>query len=89
MSAFPVISQHRMLERLSHPQRKVRIVLDTDTFNEIDDQFAVVYALKSPERIQVEAFYAAPFTTTCRQARRTAWKKASANCIASPRSSRK
>ncbi len=37
------------------------MVLDTDTFNEIDDQFAVIYALHSKERLQVEAFYAAPF----------------------------
>lgn len=35
--------------------------MDTDTYNEIDDQFAVVYALLSPERIQVDAYYAAPF----------------------------
>jgi inosine-uridine nucleoside N-ribohydrolase len=39
----------------------VRAVVDTDTYNEIDDQFAVVYALLSPERIRVEALYAAPF----------------------------
>jgi inosine-uridine nucleoside N-ribohydrolase len=39
----------------------VRMVLDTDTYNEIDDQFAVVYALLSPERLDVEAVYAAPF----------------------------
>ena len=38
-----------------------RVVLDTDTFNEIDDQFAVVHALLSPERLRVEALYAAPF----------------------------
>ncbi|MBE0698068.1 MAG: nucleoside hydrolase, partial [Anaerolineaceae bacterium] len=38
------------------------MVLDTDTYNEIDDQFAVVYALLSPEQLQVEALYAAPFT---------------------------
>ena len=36
-------------------------MLDTDTYNEIDDQFAVVYALLSPERLRVEALYAAPF----------------------------
>ena len=24
-----------------HPRRKVRMVLDTDTYNEIDDQFAL------------------------------------------------
>ena len=37
------------------------MVLDTDTYNETDDQFALVYALLSPERLQVEAIYAAPF----------------------------
>jgi purine nucleosidase len=39
----------------------LRAVVDTDTYNEIDDQFAVIYALLSPERIRVEALYAAPF----------------------------
>lgn len=41
----------------SHP---VRMVLDTDTYNEIDDQFALVYSLLSPE-LKPEAVYAAPF----------------------------
>jgi len=36
------------------------MVLDTDTYNEIDDQFALVYALISPE-LDVKAIYAAPF----------------------------
>lgn len=40
----------------------VRAVLDTDTFNEIDDQFAVVQAVLSPDRIRLEAIYAAPFS---------------------------
>src|SRR5688572_10472176 len=46
---------------LQPPTGPVRMVLDTDTYNEIDDQFALVYALLSPERIKVEAIYAAPF----------------------------
>jgi hypothetical protein len=37
------------------------MVLDTDTYNEIDDQFAVAHALLSPEKLTVEALYAAPF----------------------------
>lgn len=61
MADFPKLSQEKLLQRLAHPKRKVRMVLDTDTFNEIDDQFAVVYAMKSPKQLQVEAFYAAPF----------------------------
>jgi inosine-uridine nucleoside N-ribohydrolase len=36
-------------------------VLDTDTYNEIDDQFALAYALLSEERLSVDAVYAAPF----------------------------
>ncbi len=40
---------------------RVRAVLDTDTYNEIDDQFALVQAMLSPDRIALEAIYAAPF----------------------------
>jgi inosine-uridine nucleoside N-ribohydrolase len=43
---------------------RVRAVLDTDTYNEIDDQFALVQALLSPDRIALEAIYAAPFHNT-------------------------
>ena len=39
----------------------LRVVLDTDTANEIDDQFAVVWALLSGERIGLEALYATQF----------------------------
>lgn len=37
------------------------IILDTDTFNEIDDQFALAYAMLSPERIRLLSVNAAPF----------------------------
>lgn len=37
------------------------MVLDTDTFNEVDDQFALCYSLLSPQRLHVQAIYAAPF----------------------------
>ena len=58
---FPAVSESRRIEMLRPPaKRPVRMVLDTDTFNEIDDQFAVVYALISPE-LDVQAIYAAPF----------------------------
>ena len=58
---FPQISDEIRLKRLTPPTGKVRMVLDTDTFNEIDDQFAIVHALLSPEHMTVEALYAAPF----------------------------
>ncbi|MBN8729541.1 MAG: nucleoside hydrolase [Acidobacteria bacterium] len=46
---------------LEPPKGKVRAVIDTDTYNEIDDQYAVLYGLLSPDRIAVEAIYAAPY----------------------------
>lgn len=48
--------------RLLEPQGPVRCVIDTDTANEIDDQFALAWALLAGERLQVEAVYAEPFS---------------------------
>ncbi|MHA1279846.1 MAG: nucleoside hydrolase [Candidatus Helarchaeota archaeon] len=58
---FPKISPSTRLERLNAPTGQIRMVIDTDTYNEIDDQFAIVHALLSPERLSVEGIYAAPF----------------------------
>lgn len=52
------------LRMLAPRPGRVRAVLDTDTYNEIDDQFALVQALLSPDRIDLEAIYAAPFHNT-------------------------
>ncbi len=46
---------------LAPPTGPVDMVIDTDTYNEIDDQFAIAYALLSPQNCHVEAIYAAPF----------------------------
>jgi inosine-uridine nucleoside N-ribohydrolase len=46
---------------LSPPTAKAQVVLDSDTYNEIDDQYAVAYSLLSPDRMEVEAIYAAPY----------------------------
>lgn len=64
MTTFPALDETFRLNRLRRPRRKVRMVLDTDTYNEIDDQFALTYALLSPESMTVEAVYAAPFHNT-------------------------
>ena len=58
---YPLLSDRFRLERLTPPTGPVRMVLDTDTFNEIDDQFCVVHTMLSPERLKLEAIYAAPF----------------------------
>ena len=59
---YPVISEPDRLRQLMPRRGRHRVVIDTDTFNEVDDQFALVYALKSGDRLEVEAIYAAPFT---------------------------
>lgn len=58
---FKPLNPGLILERLEWPSKPVDVCLDTDTYNEIDDQFALVYALLSPERINLKAVYAAPF----------------------------
>ncbi len=45
---------------LSKPGIK-RVILDTDTYNEIDDQFALALAMLAPDRIKLAAVTAAPF----------------------------
>jgi len=58
---FPQLDIAWQQKRLDPPNGKIRMVLDTDTYNEVDDQFALAYALKSPEKLKLEAVYAAPF----------------------------
>jgi inosine-uridine nucleoside N-ribohydrolase len=58
---FPTLNESYRVKRLEPPENMVHMVLDTDTYNEVDDQFAVVYSLLSPEKISVDAIYAAPF----------------------------
>ena len=61
MERFPSMSEAARLTKLQPPAPPVRVVVDTDTYNEIDDQFALVHALLSPAQIEVQAIYAAPF----------------------------
>lgn len=58
------MNDHKRRERLQIPGGKIRLVIDSDAKNEIDDQFAIAWALRSPERFSVEAVYAAPFSHT-------------------------
>ena len=43
------------------PEENVDIILDTDTFNELDDQFAIAYLLHYTDRINLKGFTVAPF----------------------------
>lgn len=48
-------------KNLKVPQGPVDVVLDTDTYNEIDDQFALAYLLRSDDFLHIKGLYAAPF----------------------------
>ena len=67
----------KLLRRLEKPEGKIDAVLDTDTYNEIDDQYALAYMLQSDEKICVKAIYPAPFTN-CKSdgPESTGWRKA-------------
>lgn len=51
----------KRLKRLEKPHGLVDVVLDTDAYNEIDDQFAISYLIKSEDELHLKAIYAAPF----------------------------
>lgn len=55
------MTNSEILQKLQVPSGCVDVVLDTDAFNEIDDQFAIAYLLRSPQRARVVAISAAPF----------------------------
>lgn len=54
------IDRNDLYARLKRPHGRVDVVLDTDTYNEIDDQFAIAYMLLSSDKINVKGIFAAP-----------------------------
>ena len=50
-----------LIKKLERPASKIDVILDTDAYNEIDDQFAIAYMLGNRDKLNVKAFYAAPF----------------------------
>ncbi|MBQ7728492.1 MAG: nucleoside hydrolase [Clostridia bacterium] len=58
-----MLEQSMLLRNLEVPAQPFDCVLDTDTYNEIDDQFALSFMMKH-DRFQVKAIYAAPFFNT-------------------------
>ena len=55
------MTREEQIRNLQVPDHVIDMVLDTDTYNEIDDQFAISLMLRSPERIRVLGFTAAPY----------------------------
>lgn len=49
---------------ITRPKGKVDVVLDTDTYNEVDDQYALAYLIRSEDKLKLKAIYAAPFSNS-------------------------
>jgi inosine-uridine nucleoside N-ribohydrolase len=63
----PIIWRNKMtkeqrLKNLAVPNGQIDVVIDTDACNEVDDQFAISYLLKSTEKLNTVALYAAPYS---------------------------
>lgn len=61
------VDHAQITEGLRYPDGVVDVVIDTDAYNEVDDQFAIAWALSAPERLNVQAVYAAPFCSKALQ----------------------
>lgn len=55
------MTEAQFFKNLTVPEGMVDIVLDTDTYNEIDDQYAIAYMVRRTEKFNVKGIYAAPF----------------------------
>ena len=56
-----MLSSMQRTQMLDTPCSSIDLVIDSDAFNEIDDQYAIAYALCAQEWLNVRAIYAAPF----------------------------
>lgn len=60
---FPAVDSQRRRKVLAGPATPpARVIIDTDTANEIDDQFALTWALLAPERLTIEAITIEPYS---------------------------
>lgn len=55
------MTREQLIKNLERPEGPVDAVLDTDAYNEVDDQYAIAYMLKSSDKINTRAIFAAPF----------------------------
>ena len=62
MPDYPIISEEAMRRKLEPPTGPVRLILDTDAFNEIDDQFTIAWALLSQDQLRIEGMLAEPYS---------------------------
>ena len=61
-ATFPAIPETERRQLLEPPSGPVRVVIDTDCHNEIDDQYALAWALLSQDVLEIEGVYATPYS---------------------------
>ena len=62
LNKFPKLSNEQLMINLSNPIGKNKLIIDTDTANEIDDQFALAWALLSEDKIDLLGVTAEPYS---------------------------
>jgi len=58
---FPITPEARRVPEIPPAGRRLRVIIDSDAKNEIDDQWAIALAILSPERFEIEGFIGANF----------------------------
>ncbi|MEO0561298.1 MAG: hypothetical protein AAF125_04255, partial [Chloroflexota bacterium] len=61
-TAFPKPDETRIRQQLAEPAGKIRLIIDTDAHNEIDDQYAIAWALMSQDVFEIEGVLAEPYS---------------------------
>lgn len=59
-----VYNWEEIYEMVSRKSQKLKVILDTDTYNECDDQFALAYMLNSLDKFDIQAITVAPYSHT-------------------------
>jgi purine nucleosidase len=62
MPKFPQLTDDAMRRMLEPPSARIRLIIDTDTHNEIDDQFTIAWALLSQDQLDIEGITAEPYS---------------------------
>ena len=60
---FPPLDESLLNRRLELPSGRIRLIIDTDAHNQIDDQFALAWALLSQDNFEILGILAEPYET--------------------------
>lgn len=62
---LPIVKEwSELYDRVNNMNKITNVILDTDMYNEVDDQFALTYLMKSLDKIKLDAITIAPFLSS-------------------------